>query len=368
MSIPVALVAGLHGPARAALVDQLLREHPSAVVVHHEFRDGRVTRTVRDSSGLVEREVVELAHPCVSCTVRGDLIPVLLRQDAPLLIVELWDTVEPRPVAEALHGVDGLRLTAVLTALDAEHAPLDICRDELLADLGRSASPNDERHLAEVLVRQIEYATALVLPELLPPPLPPTSPDDLELCRDVLSHLAPLTPVHLGAPEITGAALCVHDLAARVATATAQLPADMTTPASTTVVWRNATAALHPVRFFDAMDELAMMSVRSRGRFWLANRPTRMLGWDAVAGVVGIADSGPWLATLPSAAWDLVSPSRRIAAELDWSEPHGDRVNHLVFTGPDLDPDALRSALDACLITPSDSVTEDPFAPFLESA
>ncbi|WP_342775658.1 GTP-binding protein [Nonomuraea deserti] len=42
------------------------------------------------------------------------------------------------------------------------------------------------------------------------------------------------------------------------------------------------------------MDELATSTVRSRGRFWLANRPHRMLAWDAVAGAVSVEDVGPW--------------------------------------------------------------------------
>jgi G3E family GTPase len=378
MSVPVVLVAGLHGPARAALVDRMLREHPGAVTIHHDLRQvttGLVVRVVRDADAILEQAEVRLAHGCTTCTVRKDLIPQLLRHGphVPLLVVELWDSVEPRFVAEALDIPElrgELRLTAVLTALDAELTPTDICRGETLAEVGKAGAAEDQRHLAEVLARQIEYATALLLPEVLPAPLPQTDGDDIDLCRDVLGHLTPTTPVHAPddpLPPLSGAALCTRELAARVDPATAQLPCDAGTPAADTVVWRR-TRPLHPARFFDAVDTLATETVRSRGRFWLANRPDRMIALDAVAGIITIEDAGPWLASLPAAAWEMVPPTRRLAAALDWSPDHGDRVQHLVLTGPDLDRDRIHTLLDACLLADDEPIAghDDPFAPFLD--
>jgi len=225
--------------------------------------------------------------------------------------------------------------------------------------------------MAEVLTRQIEYATALVLPEVLPPPLPGLTDDDLDLCREVLGHLAPMTPVALPGeplPAFSRSALCTRELAARVDQPTAQLPCEAHTSAADTVVWRR-TRPLHPTRFFAAMDALAAESVRSRGRFWLANRPDRLLALDAVAGVVTVEDTGPWLAALPEAAWELVPPARRVAAALDWSTAHGDRVQHLVFTGPGLDRELLHAQLDSCLLGPDEPAVDldDPFADLLDT-
>lgn len=376
MSVPVVLVAGLHGPARTAVVDRLLREHPGSLAVHHDLREVTsdvVVRIVRNAVTELDRAVVRLAHGCVTCTVHQDLVPELLRHatGAPLLVVDLWDCVEPRSVAEVLDGERGeLRLTAVLTALDAELTPVDICRGERLADVGKPGAAGDERYLAEVLARQIDYATALVLPEVLPHPLPATGEENLELCREVLGHLAPMTPVTVPdgpLPELTGAALCVAELAARVDPATAQLPCETRTTAATTLVWHR-TGPLHPARFFDAIDELAADTVRSRGRFWLANRPDRMLALDAVAGVVAVEDAGPWLASLPDAAWDMIAPAHRLAAALNWSPEDGDRIQHLVFTGPDLDRDDLHRLLDSCLLASGEQATglDDPFACLLD--
>ncbi|OLT35163.1 hypothetical protein BJF79_06865 [Actinomadura sp. CNU-125] len=377
MSVPVALVAGLHGPARTAVVDRLLREHPGSLAIHHELRritDGEVVRIVRDAAGVRQRARFRLAHGCTTCTVREDLIPQLLLHapDTGLLVVDLWDSVEPRTVAEALDRpelCDELRLTAVLTAIDPELTPVDICRGETLAEAGKPAAAGDERHFAEVLARQMEYATALVMPQVMPAPLPQADTETIDMCREVLGHLVPMTVLTSPGeplPALTGPALCTGELAARVDPATAQLPGDSHTPAADTVVWRR-TRPLHPERFFDTLDVLATESVRSRGRFWLANRPDRMIAWDAVAGIVTIEDAGPWLAALPEAAWEMLPPARRLAAALDWAPGTGDRVQHLVFTGPGLDRREIHALLDSCLLAPEDSADgDDPFAPFLD--
>ncbi|MBG0822494.1 GTP-binding protein [Planomonospora sp. ID91781] len=375
MSTPVVLIAGLHAPARTAAVEALLHDHPGAVAIHHDLREvtrGRIERVVRDRSGVLDLAEVRLAHGCVTCTVREDLLPELVRRApaASLLIVDLWDTVEPRSVAEAIdceeaHGV--LRLTSVLTALHATHMPIDITRGDRLAETGQVAAAGDRRFLAEVLARQIEYATGLVLHG--------GDAEDDELSRAVLAHLAPLTPVHRAAepPEVRGGAVCTAELAERVDPATARLPVDARTEEITTVVWHRL-RPLHPARLFDAVDELVTTSVRSRGRFWLATRHERLLAWDAVAGIVSMEDAGPWLAALPGAAWEMVSPARRTAAALEWNEITGDRVQHLVFTGPDLDPGRITALLDSCLLTPEEMLAgsdawagyDDPFAGVLD--
>lgn len=331
MSTPVVLVAGLHPAPRAAVVDRLLRDHPGAAVVRHE-------------------------------TPADDLLPRLARQpDTPLVVVDLGDGGEPRPAAEALDRAvppGMMRLTGALTALDAAYTPIDLTRGDRL--------PGDRRCVAGVLARQIEYATALVLHG--------GDAEDHDLSRAVLGHLAPTTPVHTGSlPCVTRGALDTRELAERVDPATARLPCPARTGGVTTVVWRRL-RPLHPARLFGAVDELVSGSVRSRGRFWLATRHERMLAWEAAGGVASVEDAGPWLAAGPETAWDRVSPARRAAAMLDWDPMTGDRVQHLVFTGPDLDHRRIHALLDACLLTQEETLAgsdawagyDDPFAPLLD--
>lgn len=61
--------------------------------------------------------------------------------------------------------------------------------------------------------------------------------------------------------------------------------------------------------------------------------------------------TGPWLAALPDAAWEMVPAERRLAASVDWHPEHGDRCQYLTFTSRGLDRDGLSALLDSCLLT-----------------
>ncbi len=87
------------------------------------------------------------------------------------------------------------------------------------------------------------------------------------------------------------------------------------------------------------------------GTFWLADRPDTLLAWDAAGGALCVENAGPWLASLPDAAWEMVPPMRRAAAALDWHPEHGDCCQHLVFTSPGLDRHGLEQLLESCLLT-----------------
>ncbi|MEV0618202.1 GTP-binding protein [Nonomuraea sp. NPDC050404] len=340
MSTPVVLVAGLHDTARTLTVDRLLAEHPGSLAIRRPAEEGHelLRRLVRHAPA------------------------------ATVLVVDLGAHAEPRPVAELIDRDavrSALRLTAVVTAVDARHLPIDIARGDRVDPASAGA---DERHVAEVLARQIEYATDLVLAG--------GDAEDVELSAAVLRHLTFCTPIHHwcdGLPVVSGPALCTRELADRVDPATARLPCECRTGEVTTVVWHRL-RPLHPLRLFHAAELLAAWSVRSRGRFWLASRHERLLGWDGVAGEISVWDAGRWLAASPAAAWDAVSPARRAAAALDWNPIMGDRVQHLAFVGPDLDRERIHDLLDSCLLTREEAVAgsdvwsayDNPFALILD--
>ncbi|TDD93719.1 GTP-binding protein [Actinomadura rubrisoli] len=368
-SIPVAIVSGLHAEARGETVRRLLTSTPHAVAVHHDLRgfpQGRVDRVVLDAWGIRERTEVPIAHGCASCTIREDVQPAIegLAADARLLVVETWGSVEPRAIASEVSKVTGVRLAAVLTAVDPGALLDDLsCRDRL-ATRALTAAATDERHVAETLARQIEYASGLVLGEGTAP----------EPARTVLEHLGAGTPVtaldDLLCP--TGP-VSADDLAAKVSPATVRLPCDRDSGDVATVVWRRL-RPLHPARLHDALRDLAAAAVRSRGRFWIANRPNTLLSWDCAAGLLAIEDHGPWLAARPRAAWTREPPARRIAAALDWRPKIGDRTQLIAFTGPALDRAALFAVLDGCLLTEDEMLAgsttwetyADPFAGVLD--
>lgn len=352
--LPVLLVAGLHADARRRAVDRLLRDVPGSVVVHHDLSaaaSGTVRRTVRDLSGPRAYDEIPLVDGCACCALREDLLPELRRlaeEGTPrLAVVELWDSVEPRTVAElvAAHGAGVLRLANVMTAVDPALVLPTLGNGDDLAEAGLAAAATDRRTVGDTFARQLEYPAVHVLADP-----GAADPDDLAL----LTQLHPTAlRVPLDSAEPARLAFAGFDVeAAAVAQhpACARLPQDADEAGVATLVWRGR-RPFHPERLYAALEELCCAAVRSRGRFWLADRPDTLLSWDAAGGALCVESVGPWLASLPDAAWDLEPPVRTAAAALDWDAEHGDRCQHLVFTSPALDREGLAALLESCLLT-----------------
>ncbi|MFF7726485.1 CobW family GTP-binding protein [Streptomyces sp. NPDC008001] len=365
--LAVALVGGLHADARRVTVQGLLETVPGSVALHHDLAtatEGTVRRTVRDRTGVLDEGEAPLVNDCACCALREDLMPELERLaeagTCRLAVVELWDSVEPKAMAEvvAAHAGEDLRLTGVITAVDpAIVLPALACGDDL-AEAGLAAAATDQRTVADTFARQLEYPAVLALVEdtagteesAFGSPVAPADAADQAL----LTQLAP-TARHIaaGSAELAAAAVAGFDVQAageRQHPACALLPQEADADGVTTLVWR-ARRPFHPGRLYAALEDLCCAAARSRGRFWLADRPDTLLAWDAAGGALCVESAGPWLASLPDAAWDMVPPARRVAASLDWDPEHGDRVQHLTFTSPGLDGDALRELLESCLLT-----------------
>lgn len=402
--LSVAIVGGLHADARRAAVDRLLAEVPGSVALHHDLATavrGTVVRTIRDRTGIVSAGEAPLVNDCACCALREDLVPELerLADDGltRLAIVELWDSVEPKAMAEVVASAD-LRLTGVITAVDPALVLPYLGNGDDLAEAGLAAATTDQRTVADTFARQLEYAPVLALA---------TSEDADDEDRALLAQLHPTArqvPIGNGgstggegvgedgdweswferrpaegqglagptgsagpagpagaAPADPGpgrspladAAFGGFDVEAAAAAqhpACALLPAEADECGVSTLVWHRR-RPFHPERLYAALEDLCCAAARSRGRFWLADRPDTLLHWDAAGGALCVENAGPWLASLPDAAWELVPPVRRAAAALDWHPEHGDCCQHLVFTSPGLDRDGLELLLESCLLT-----------------
>ncbi|MCX5192641.1 GTP-binding protein [Streptomyces sp. NBC_00249] len=355
MSLPVLIVGGLHADARATVVEGLLAAVPGSVALHHDLSTaadtGTVRRTVRDASGRLESGETPLVNDCACCALREDLVPELRRLaadgTAALAVVELWDSVEPRAMAEviAAHGGELLDLSNVVTAVDPALALAALANGDDLAEAGLASAATDRRTVGDTWARQLEYAAVLALVD---------SPEADESDLALLAQLHPTARrVAAGSPELVRLAFAGFDTEAAAAAqhpACALLPQEADEAGVATLVWHRC-RPFHPERLYAALEDLACAAARSRGRFWLADRPDTLLSWEAAGGALLVEDNGPWLASLPDAAWELVPPVRRAAAALGWHPEHGDCCQHLVFTSPGLDADGLRGLLESCLLT-----------------
>jgi G3E family GTPase len=77
--VPLYLISGLAPGPNGTLADLLLADQPGTAVVRHNLREitsGIVRRRIQ-LNGRGQLTVLELAHGCVSCTLREDLLPLL---------------------------------------------------------------------------------------------------------------------------------------------------------------------------------------------------------------------------------------------------------------------------------------------------
>ena len=199
MRTPVVLVAG-QGDTDA-VAGALLRR-PGTLVVEHRF-DGHVVRrtmvVLRDGELVTAEEALELAHGCVACTIRNDLLVLLRklhrRDDVDRIVVHLAPWLEPEPICWAINHTrvrvgpgyfDGpaardVVIAGVVTCVESA--------DWLGQALGDDELP-DGRTVAQVVVGQAEFADLLVL----------NHPDPATLA--VLRRLAPRARITVGVDRV----------------------------------------------------------------------------------------------------------------------------------------------------------------------
>ena len=373
---PVLLVTGLDRDLTGAAADALGAATPGTVVVHHDVRDltaGVVVRSVTErgpDGPVVAREVLELAHVCLSCTLRLDLLPLprtlARRLDVTRIVVHLDPALEPEHLCWALDEValddeavetagDSVRVEAVVAVLHAGSWLDDATGDDALADRGMAATAEDDRTLAQVAVGQAACADVVVVAGR------PRDGWEASRLEAVLDRLVPGVPRAGLGTWLTGqdAVLAqVRSDARRGRVPSAHDPLLAGEPpleedSGVSLVHLTAYRPFHPGRLHDALDVVLDGVVTSRGRLWLATRPDRALWLESAGGGLRIGDAGPWLAADPddSELWAGVSPERRVAAALRWDPVHGDRDVDVVVLTHRQSPVAITAALEAALLT-----------------
>ncbi|GAB2560785.1 ribosome hibernation factor-recruiting GTPase MRF [Nocardia heshunensis] len=393
---PVLVLAGLPGRAadgvdRAA---RLLGAESGTVVVRHdlrELRQGVVRRIVR-IGGRESITVLELAHGCVSCTLRADLLPFLCllaaRDSVRRIVLALDPAFEAEAVCQAITDVEvtgvvgrvdgpagrSVRIDAVLTCVDARDWLADATGDETLAERGH-ATAEDERTIAQLAVGQAEFADAVVAfdggADLF----------DRERTAAVLARLTPRAPVAwvhgpdaLDADDLTWLLRRVPEDARRGVPFDPHAPLlagqPPLTPDCGVALLEFATdRPFHPDRLHSAIDVLLDGVVSAKGRVWLATQPDEVVWLESAGGGLRVGGAGKWLAAMTSGELDEADAEgdrrwreRRAMAWLRWREEFGDRHTSLVILVADADADEIRHALHWALVD-EDELRQVRFAP-----
>lgn len=298
MRIPVVLVTGVDPEAMASTMVGLQFDLPTAVAVQHHVDVGRSTlrRVVSDLDGVVETEETDLAHACVSCALREDVLPTLERLAASgrwrTIVAHLPVGAEARQVCHVIaHDTvlaRRLRVAAVVAAVAGAGIETDLLGDDLLAERGLHSSDDDRRGVGEVEAAQVEHADLVVVHG-------EASPAGTEL----LGALArPDVEVAANVAGVDGATL-VRGLHQHERTLDWVAPVRRTPlpRARFEHVWRlDLVSALpfHPERLLEDLAQVGGGPHRSRGCFWLPTRPDRVCTWDGCGGQLSIGATEPW--------------------------------------------------------------------------
>lgn len=336
---PVILVGGVDESAMLSSAISLQFGLPGAVSVRHIIDPERqlLTRVVSDLDGVIEHEEINLAHACVDCAIREDIVPTLER----LAATGRWGSIVAclpvaaeavqvcRVLAWAPRNAPHVNIAAVVAALDGGTVAQDLIGDELLAERGLATAEDDRRGVAEVSCSIVEYADVVSLTEV---------PEPEE--RSLVATLArPRTPIVTDPSLLDAAGLVAGVHRHHVVEAwVAEVRRNPLPPVAEGGAWRldlRSERPIHPLRFQDELELLGGGPRRSRGCFWLPTRPDDICVWDGAGGQASVGSTEKW--------------------------GRADRLTRIVVIGIDDEADEIPRAFERALLTDSEIAERGQF-------
>ncbi|HZV98982.1 MAG TPA: zinc metallochaperone GTPase ZigA [Methylophilaceae bacterium] len=370
--LPVTVLSGFLGAGKTTVLNHVLnnRENRRVAVIVNDMSEVNIDAQLLREGGAElsrqEEKLVEMSNGCICCTLREDLLVEITRlaqeNRFDYLLIESTGISEPLPIAETFTFADEegrsladvARLDTMVTVVDAFNFLRDYQSSDFVAERGESLGEEDDRAVVDLLVEQVEFCDVIVINKA-----DMVCEDELARLKNILNTLNPRARqvvaefgrVPLETMLNTG--LFDFEQAAQAPGWLKELRGEHVSEGEqfgiSSFVYK-ARRPFHPQRFWDLIHSEWQGVLRSKGYFWLASRYDFVGNWAQAGGACRHGTAGLWWSAIDPAQWPN-DPDYLTQIMKNLEKEFGDRRQELVFIGIDVDQDAIRTRLNACLLT-----------------